>query len=210
MEIYQLRLISAVTDPRWLSVEHSGHVTVEDNQVILDGKLLEVGGLLTASGQVGTGSDRLASGTPVDIWCDANGLCVCARTDDIDRACAAQMAREAAVQAALRERELALRARVLAFNANLAIPLRWVPGCVEGEVGHLDCIFGEGGRHRSVVHVLLEEVFHHGRLTRRAGDFLCMRSRRFGGEHLHVQKVEEYVQVSCKSCLAIAKRWHCS
>lgn len=210
MEIYQLHLVSTGVHPRWLIEGHRVRVPVEGNQVNLDGKLLEVYGCRTGSGRVRTGPVGLVSGTVVEVWRDANGLFVCARADEVDRARAAQVAREEAAQVASCERERTLRAQAHAFNASLPIPLKWVPGAIEDELGHPEGISDEEGAYpASIVHVLLEEGFRDGRLMRNAGDLLCMRLRRDGGEHFPVRKEETYIQVSCKACLTAAKRWRC-
>ena len=208
MDIYQLHLVSTGVDPRWLIEGHRVRVPVEGNHVNLDGKQFEVYGCRTASGRVRTAPLGLASGTLVEVWCDINGLFMCARANEVDRVRAAKVAREAAEQAALREHEEGLRFRAQAFNASLAIPFRWVPGAIDGESSPLHGTpSDEGKRLANDVHVLLEQGFRDGRLMRSAGDFLCMRSRRIDGEHLQVRKVEAYVEVSCKECLTVAKRW---
>lgn len=208
MEIYQLHLVSSGVNPRCVIEGHRIRVPVEGNQVSLDGKQLEVHGCRTASGRVRTGPVGLVSGTLVEVWCDTNGMLVCARADDVDRVRAAKAAREAAEEAALREREEDLRIRAQAFNASLAIPFRWVPGAIESESSRLLGTPGDEGQLlANNVHVLLKQGFRDGRLTRSAGDLLCMRSRRITEKHLKLRKTEAYAEVSCRECLTVAKRW---
>jgi len=208
MDIYQLHLVSAGVDPLWLIEGHRVRVPVEGNHVNLDGKQLEVYGCRTASGRVRRGPIGLASGTLVEVWCDINGLFMCARADDVDRVRAAKAAREAAEQASLRAREEDLRVRAQASNDSLAIPFRWVPGAIDGESSLLHGTQSdEGQRLANDVHILLKQGFRDGRLVRSAGDFLCIRSRRMDGTNLKVRKAEMYVEVSCKECLTLAKRW---
>ncbi len=210
MDIYQLHLVSTGVGPQWLIEGHRVRVPVEGNHVNLDGKQFEVYGCRTASGRVRTAPLGLASGTLVEVWCDANGMLVCARADEVDRVRATQVAREEATQVASRVREQNLRAQAHAFNANLRIPLKWVPGAIEYAPGHPQGISDvEEGCPTNVVHVLLEQGFRDGRLMRSAGDLLCMRSRRDGGEHFPLRKEEKYIQVSCKACLTAAQRWRC-
>jgi len=202
MDIYQLRLLSTV-DPQWLTVAHRGRVAVDNNQVTLDGERLEIVSL-HRSGR--TEAATLASGTLLEIWQHSNGTFVGARAEDGDGARAAKAAREEADQIALQEREERLRNQALAFNASLSIPGRWMPGIIVDASGIRLEVRAHNERDREV-HVLLKQAIHDGRLIRVAGDLLCQRSRRTGGERLSTQRLDEHARVTCPSCLTAAKRW---
>lgn len=207
MEIYELQPVSEGIAPRWLNLELVERVPVNDNQVTLDGMELRLCGRRTASGQVRSGEYHLSPGTLVEVWRDANGLFVCARAADVDSVRLGQGARDATLRAALQEREQRLCAQAAAFNAALAIPFKWVPGVSEDDRERPDGASKRGETVDRVVHILLRESLHDGRLIRKTGDFLCRRSQRLGSGHGPGPRPEKGAQVTCKECLAFAKRW---
>jgi len=145
-----------------------------------------------------------ASGTLLEIWQHSNGAFVGAKAEDVDGARAAKAARETIAQVALHEREERLRTEALAFNASLAIPVRWIPVVMVNDAGiHLE-VTARDVLDRDI-HVLLKQPIREGRLVRAAGDLLC--KRRTGGEHLPAQVLYEDTRVSCTACLIAAKRW---
>jgi hypothetical protein len=64
------------------------------------------------------------------------------------------------------------------------------------------------GRYRdSVTHIWLTEALNEGRLVREAGSFLCAPAK---GRVRHLSALEANgypIEVTCKRCLAIARRW---
>lgn len=199
MDIYQLRLVSAV-DPEWLILERRGRAAVNNNQVTLDGERLEIIGV---HGSSRVEAVTLGSGTLLEVWHHSNGMFIGAKAEDVDAARVARAARDEVTKGALREREERLRSEALAFNASLAIPARWIPGAMVDDSVHLE-VTAHDMRDRDI-HVLLKQAIHAGRLVRTAGDFLC--KRRNGGKHLPAQALREDTRVSCSACLVAAKRW---
>lgn len=197
MDIYQLRPVSAV-DPGWLTIEHRGRATVENNQVTLEGERLEIVGL---HGSSRAEAVTLGSGTLLEVWHHSNGVYIGAKAEDVD---AARAARDEVAKIALHEREERLRIEALAFNANLTIPARWIPSVLVDDSGVHFEVTARDMRDRDI-HVLLREAIHTGRLVRAAGDLLC--KRRSGGKHLPAQALYEDTRVSCTACLLAAKRW---
>ncbi|WER50280.1 hypothetical protein CupriaWKF_32305 [Cupriavidus sp. WKF15] len=202
MDIYQLRLVSTV-DAQWLSAEHRGRVVVEDNQVTLDGARLEIVSLQRSSR---TEAVTLASGTLLEVWQHSKVLFVGARAEDVDGARAAKTEREEAARIALHKSEERLRNQALAFNASLAIPVRWVPGIVAVDSRNASRVPTHDEPERDV-HVLLNQAIRDGRLIRAAGDLLCKRLRQTDGELRSARGLDEYARVSCPACLAAVKRW---
>lgn len=107
---------------------------------------------------------------------------------------------------ALHESEKRLRTQALTFNASLAIPVRWVPGIVAEDSRNTSKVPAHDVRDRDV-HVVLKQAIRDGRMIRAAGDLLCKRLRRTGGELRFAQGLDEYARVSCTACLTLAKRW---
>jgi hypothetical protein len=158
MEIYELQPVLGGVAPKWLNLERVERVPVHDNQVvILDGMVLRLCGRRTASGEGRHREYHLPPRTLVEVWRDANGVFVCARAADVDSVRLGQAARDAALQAALQEREQRLRAQAAAFNADLAIPLRWVSSVAGGDREQPDAVPERGRSSGRVVHILLRE-----------------------------------------------------
>lgn len=203
MDIYQLRLVSTVA-PKWLDVEHSGRLAVHDNQVTLDGERLEIICCLQQSG--GAEAPKLATGAWLEVWQLSSGVFVGAKAEDVDDARAAKSAREEAVQDARRENEERLLNQARAFNASLQIPARWVPGVIADASGNHSRVTAHD-LDECDIHVLLKQAMHDGRLIRKPADLLCRRSVGSGGGHRLKVTAMEGAKVTCKECLALAKRW---
>lgn len=103
-----------------------------------------------------------------------------------------------------------------AFNADLNVPVGWVPGQKDVISGLTPDSMGNGSYAGSVVHILLSADLHQGRLYRKAGWFLCSRCEEDNGKQWsgtpelgwHDCNGQWYrPKVNCKGCLQIAKRW---
>jgi len=103
-----------------------------------------------------------------------------------------------------------------AFNAALGLPFGWVPGQKDVISGLREGSWGDGTFKNTVIHVLLQEDLHDGKLHRKAGMFLCSSSWKDNGKNWSGQP-EVVVRdsngelyrpaVTCKQCLKRAERW---
>jgi hypothetical protein len=205
METHILRAPRFI-DPQWLNrVRHGEHAAVigEDGTVFLDNVELQ----FSDSG--------LPAGTAVTVWLNASGFFVCASCDAL-----ADKRRndESRTRAEREERARALnllRSDAVAFNARLALPVRWDVGIKVVVSGLSETSMGDGRNKSTVEHIYLLEPVSVGRIKRDAGDFLCTSASGSNGKRWSTVierradgSGSEYVpKVTCKACLAIASRW---
>jgi len=160
--------------------------------------------------------DVPAPGEAVHVWITSSGYFVCATLDEIERD--AQVQRDAQAKEAQRRRERlnALRADAEAFNAKIALPVRWDVGIKDVLSGLSERSWGDGRSKATVEHIYLLEPLLDGRLSRLAGDFLCTAAAGTNGKRWSTKVVERchdgegtpyQPKVTCKACLALAQRW---
>lgn len=160
--------------------------------------------------------DAPAPGEAVHVWITSSGYFVCATLDEIERD--AQVQRDAQAKEAQRRRERlnALRADAEAFNAKIALPVRWDVGIKDVLSGLSERSWGDGRSKATVEHIYLLEPLLDGRLSRLAGDFLCTAAAGTNGKRWSTKVVERchdgegtpyQPKVTCKACLALAQRW---
>ena len=101
--------------------------------------------------------------------------------------------------------EAARQSDIEAFNRSLNIPVQWVPEIKHVLGGLTERSYGNGMNNRSVIHVMLMEDLHDGRLHREADQPLCGGTMGSFSE-LSVDHYPE-MRVTCKKCLNIAERW---
>jgi hypothetical protein len=103
------------------------------------------------------------------------------------------------------------------FNAQLHIPVEWLPGTKDVLSGLSENSMGNGYNVATVEHIWLQEDLHEGRLHRNKYDFLCTSASGSNGKQWSGQ-TESYAfdadnrryqpQITCKACLKIAQRWN--
>lgn len=87
------------------------------------------------------------------------------------------------------------------FNKSLNLPFKYTLGYKVVLSGLSSSSWGDGARSNTVTHVVLDEDFKQGRLSRDKGDFLCKASSSKMWDH------ETGGRVTCSQCLKIARRW---
>lgn len=120
--------------------------------------------------------------------------------------------KERIVKAKIARRDLAIE-----FHSNLNFPWKYHVGIKENLSG-LSCnSSGNGYKSNTVKHMIIDEDFKIGRLSRKAGDFLCYQSKsKFGANWSGTKEQKMLVndgindpympKVTCKSCLKIIER----
>ncbi len=160
--------------------------------------------------------DAPAPGEAVRVWITSAGYFVCATLSEIEREAQAQREAQALEAQQQREQLNALRADAEAFNARIALPVRWDVGIKDVLSGLSERSWGDGRSKATVEHIYLLEPLLDGRLTRLAGDFLCTAAAGTNGKRWSTKVVERchdgegtpyQPKVTCKACLALAKRW---
>jgi hypothetical protein len=105
-----------------------------------------------------------------------------------------------------------MRDEAIAFNAQIKLPVAWVPGIKDVLSGLSQNSMGNGRNRKTVEHVLLQADLNLPRLKRKKGDFLCTTDR---GKRWSDQVEEWFVDgdnqpyhpaVTCKSCIEKAER----
>jgi len=193
-------------NPLWFNVARAGRhaaVVQADRTVLLNGHSLSLRDPLPLPG------------TAVKVWLNARGYFVCALESDLALEEAAQRAAVAADQARRDAQLNALRAQAEAFNARLTLPFKWDVRIKDVLSGLSAESWGDGRNKATVEHIHLLEAFSTGRLTRKAGDFLCTaRSGTNGMRYTSLPSVwrdaddQPYQpKVTCKTCLVQARRW---
>jgi len=194
-------------EPVWFNkVRHGQHAAVvaEDGSVTLEGVALRLR------------DEAPAPGTAVQVWLNGSGFFVCATLDEIEREARAR--RDAEAAGAERQRQLrnAMRADAEAFNARIALPVKWDVGIKDVLSGLRENSWGDGRSKATVEHIYLLEPLDAGRLTRKEGDFLCTPASGTNGKRWSSKIVERchdgegtayQPRVTCKACLALATRW---
>jgi len=195
MNTYRLALADGFVDPRWLTIAQRGRVQVTGNALIFHGKRL-------------LSRVPLPEGELMEVWCAPDGFFVCALAADCDLEAAAHQQRKEQEQQNARRQEQQRKEAATAFNATLGIPVKWTPGHKDVLSGLSEGSTGTGLNARSVTHVLLQEPLQLGRIQRQAGDFLCTSAVGTNGKRWSSQvAAAAHVQVSCRTCLKLAKRW---
>ena len=144
----------------------------------------------------------------MEVWCATDGFFVCALAADCDLKAAAHKQRKEREQQDARLQEQQRKEVAAAFNATLCIPVKWTPGHKDVLSGLSDGSTGTGLNVRSVTHVLLQQPLQLARIQRQAGDFLCTSASGTNGKQWSAQvAAAAHVQVSCRACLKLAKRW---
>lgn len=194
-------------EPFWFNkVRHGQHAAVvaEDGTVTLEGVALRVR------------DEAPAPGTAVQVWLNGSGFFVCATLEEIEREAQARRNAEAAEAERRRQKLNALRADAEAFNARIALPVKWDVGIKDVLSGLSENSWGDGRSKATVEHIYLLEPLEAGRLTRKEGDFLCTSSSGTNGKRWSSKIVERchdgegtpyQPKVTCKACLALAQRW---
>lgn len=193
-------------EPFWFNkVRHGQHAAVigEGGTLTLEGVALRLRG------------DHPAPGSAVQVWLNFSGFFVCATLEEIERDAQARRDAEAAEKERQRQKLNATRADAEAFNARLALPVKWDVGIKDVLSGLSENSWGDGRSKATVEHIYLLEPLESGRLVRKAGDFLCTslggtNGKRWSStiEHRTDGNGEQYQpKVTCKACLALAERW---
>lgn len=194
-------------EPFWFNkVRHGQHAAVvaEDGSVTLEGVALRVR------------DEAPAPGTAVQVWLNGSGFFVCATLDEIEREAQARRDAEAAEVERRRQKLNAMRADAEAFNARIALPVKWDVGIKDVLSGLSENSWGDGRSKTTVEHIYLLEPLEAGRLTRKEGDFLCTAASGTNGKRWSSKIVERchdgegtayQPKVTCKACLAAAQRW---
>ena len=207
MNTYTLK-IEGFLDPAWLqSVRHATHATTVSEQ-----RTLTLQGVVMHLPKDGPPT----AGTAVQAWLSGSGNFVCATLDEIERDAQARLDAEAAEAERRRQKLNAVRADAEAFNARIALPAKWDTGIKDVLSGLGENSWGDGRSNSTVEHILLLDPMEDGRLKRKAGDLLCTSAGSTNGkrwssrlaERSHDGKGATYQpKVTCKACLALAKRW---
>lgn len=194
-------------DPFWFNrVRHGQHAAViaEGGTVTLEGVALRLR------------DEAPAPGTAVQVWLNGSGFFVCASLDEIERDAQARRDAEAAEAERRRQKLSAMRADAEAFNARIALPVKWDTGIKDVLSGLSETSWGDGRSKATVEHIYLLEPLEAGRLTRKEGDFLCTSASGANGKRWSSKIVERchdgegmpyQPKVTCKACLALAARW---
>ncbi len=95
--------------------------------------------------------------------------------------------------------------RAQSVNADLGVPVSWVPAIKVVLSGLAENSWGDGTSKRTVAHVMLKEDLNNGRLVRKGGDLLCTPRSGSNGKLWPDSAPGE--EVTCKKCLEVAKRW---
>jgi hypothetical protein len=195
-------------DPAWLrSVQGHKHAATvsEHHTVTVQGVMMHL-----------LGDNAPAVSTAVQVWLNGSGFFVCATLDEIEREAQARRDAEAAEAEQRRQKLDARRADAEAFNARIALPVKWDVGIKDVLSGLSENSWGDGRSKATVEHIYLLEPLEAGRLTRKEGDFLCTSAsstngKRWAGqiaERCHDGEGNPYQpKVSCKACITLAQRW---
>jgi hypothetical protein len=199
--------VPGLLDPGWFNtVRHGQHAAVvaDDGTVTLEGVPLRLQG------------EAPAPGTAVQVWLNGSGFFVCASLEEIERQAQAQREAEAAAAERRRQQRNAMRADAEAFNARIALPVKWDVGVKDVLSGLSENSWGDGRSKATVEHIYLLEPLEAGRLTRKEGDFLCTSASGTNGKRWSSKIVERchdgenmpyQPKVTCKACLALTQRW---
>lgn len=194
-------------EPFWFNKVRNGQhaaVVAEDGTVTLEGVALRVR------------DEAPAPGTAVQVWLNGSGFFVCATLEEIEREAQARRNAEAAEAERRRQKLNAMRADAEAFNARIALPVKWDVGIKDVLSGLSENSWGDGRSKATVEHIYLLEPLEAGRLTRKEGDFLCTSASGTNGKRWSSKIVERchdgegtpyQPKVTCKACLALAQRW---
>jgi hypothetical protein len=200
MKTYTLSTASRFINPRWLRQITGKTVVTEVDQ---QGQIIVEGEVLSIADPAARGS--LPPGTKVVVWLGAHFT---ACKYDAYRA-RHELAMDQAKLAYLanRRRNRQRRRDNRAFNLALNIPVNWTPGIKEVLSGLSPHSNGDGCMKNTVVHILLKDPLHVGRLKRGPGDFLCANSRSRVGANWSGAPEKPGHRVTCKTCLKLAKRF---
>lgn len=158
--------------------------------------------------------DSLPAGTPIRAWLARDFTCASLADIQADQ----EVARQADEQRMIARCDALNRTRAdaAAFNATLYLPVRWDTGIKHVLSGLSANSWGDGHSAATVVHILLLEPLHEGRLHREANTFLCSSSANHDGKQWLDHKQERWQdgdgqdfapRVTCKACLGIAQRY---
>lgn len=197
----------SILDPTWFNRVRRGEhaaVVAEDRSVEVEGVRLQLS------------DESLYPGTGVRVWLSTSGFFVCATVAEIARDAQERQSAAAAAAERRRQRLNALRAEALALNARINLPAKWDVGIKDVLTGLSEASWCDGRSKATVAHVYLLEALQAGRLTRREGDFLCTSAGGSNGKRWSGKIVERsqdgdgngyQPMVSCKACLATARRF---
>ena len=150
--------------------------------------------------------DGYADGTPVRVFAGTYHF-FCRSLEDIEHECQKRERR----QESSRQQDAEERQRdqddSLAFNAALNISVVWFPEIKPVLSGLTENSMGNGTNRRTVVHVVLKEAVHDGRLHRELGQPLCSKDLGSFEDLTYWHKEVVIMKVTCKTCLKIAARW---
>lgn len=153
------------------------------------------------------GETPYPDGTRVRVWCSRDLVCESLQEIELRRQ---ERARQAEMEA---RQDFARRSRrrleAYQFNRGLNVPVKWKPE-IKHVIGGLTVnSSGNGQTRRSVWHIYLLEDLEEGRLKRSKHSFLCTQQEgcHFGELIDPHSMINNHIKVTCKSCLAIAKRW---
>lgn len=196
----------SMLDPIWFNTVRYGQHAAE---VAVDGSLTVAGVRLRLC------NATLDAGTAVNVWLNGSGYFVCATCEEMEREAQAWRDAQAAKAEDIRRKLNSLRAEAEAFNSRMVLPVRWDVGIKDVLSGLSETSWGDGRSKATVEHVYLLEDLEVGRLKRRAGDFLCTTASGTNGKRwsstvaqgLDGDGTPFQPKVTCKACLAHAKRW---
>lgn len=168
---------------------------VRDRHVVIDGHRLA---FLEAP---------LPEETSVWVGLDRDGYY--AQTAAAVAQCAAEAQAAEAQQAAdLERRRQDRQAQARAFHARYALPFRWTVGIKDRLSGLGARSAGDGCARNTVQHLRVLEALHQGRLSRRAGDFLCTSAQGTNGQQwVDPPPLQDPPAVTCPRCRALMARW---
>lgn len=200
---YQLKVASGMLHPLWLSAVGSGRhsLTVsEDGTLTLKGEQLEFV------------SERLAPGTPVQVW--MRSYIYAATEADCTAHALALKAHEREIAQAQAKALDSVRDEAAAFYRTLALPFAWTIGVKQVRSGLTERSFGDGANRNSVTHIQFTEDFAQGRLVRARGEYLCTTDRGAMGV-LDSEAADPLDSAgkpfkpipTCKTCVKMLARW---
>lgn len=210
MKTYPLSSPSFLS-PFWFNkVKHGFHESV----VEINGTILVEGEFLVLT------KEMLPPGVRVRVWLSDSGFFECADLQEVERIDQERREKARIEDDRCRQRLNDYRAEAEAFNARIALPIRWDVGIKDVLSGLSEKSSGSGRNRATVEHIYLLEPLVSGRLRRDAGDFLCSSSTkgssyRNNGKNWSGKIIERCIdgnnneyqpKVTCKVCLAFLRR----
>jgi hypothetical protein len=206
MKTYQLS-VPGILDPFWFGRVRSGEhgaVVAADGTVTVEGVALRFS------------VEALPAAAAVRVWLNAQGFFTCASVEEVAARDAARREQALVDNQRHKARLNELRSDAQTFNARITLPVKWDVGIKDVLSGLTETSWGDGRSKATVEHIYLLEPLEAGRLTRKEGDLLCTSASGTNGKRWSGKIVERchdgegvpyQAKVTCKACLAAAKRW---